>query len=76
MSSPDGLEPYLMSTWLQNIMRGKGLFCRSVMKSAIASPAFAPVFAAMVAIINTKLPEIGALLAARLVRQVFRIPAM
>lgn len=69
------LPPRLMfrRAWLggmQNLVRGQGLFCRSLLKSAMASPTFAPVFAALVAIINTKLPEIGELLAHRLVLQV------
>ena len=51
-------------------MRGKGLFCRSIMKSQMASPTFTPVFAALVAVVNTKFPEIGQLLLHRLVLQV------
>ena len=55
---------------LQNLIRGRGLFCRSLMKSQLASPAFTPVYAALVAVINTKLPEIGELLLHRVVTQV------
>lgn len=40
----------------ENLVRGKGLFCRSIMKAQQASPAFSPVYAALVAVINTKLP--------------------
>ena len=38
----------------ENLERGKGLFVRSVMKSQVASPAFTSVYAALVAVINTK----------------------
>lgn len=50
-------------------MRGRGLLCRSVMKAQAASPPFTPVYAAMIAIINTKFPMIGELLLMRLLSQ-------
>lgn len=40
------------------------------MKSQMASPSFSPVYAALVAVINTKFPEIGELLLNRIVLQV------
>jgi pre-mRNA-splicing factor CWC22 len=40
------------------------------MKSQMASPTFTPVFAALVAVVNTKFPEIGQLLLHRLILQV------
>jgi hypothetical protein len=54
---------------MQNLVRGRGLFCRSVMKSQMASPAFTPVYCALVAVINTKFPEIGELLLGRVIMQ-------
>lgn len=51
-------------------MRGRGLFCRSVMKSQMASPPFSAVYAALVAVLNTKFPELGELLLNRVVLQV------
>lgn len=50
---------------LQNLVRGRGLFCRSMMKSQLASPSFSPVYAALTAVVNTKFPEIGELLLGR-----------
>lgn len=55
---------------LQNLIRGRGVFCRSMMKSQLASPTFTPTYAALVAIINTKFPEIGELLLKRVISQV------
>lgn len=55
---------------LQNLIRGRGVFCRSIMKSQLASPTFTPTYAALVAIINTKFPEIGELLLKRVISQV------
>ncbi|KAI0831662.1 armadillo-type protein [Trametes gibbosa] len=53
----------------ENLIRGRGLFARSVMKAQSASLPFTPVFAALVAIINTKLPQVGELLLTRLISQ-------
>lgn len=53
----------------ENLIRGRGLFARSVMKAQAASLPFTPVFAAVVAIINTKLPQVGELLLTRLISQ-------
>ncbi|KAJ9185406.1 hypothetical protein P3X46_005044 [Hevea brasiliensis] len=58
--------------FLENLIRGRGLFCRSCMKSQIASPAFTDVLAALVAILNTKVPEVGNLLLRRIVLQLKR----
>jgi pre-mRNA-splicing factor CWC22 len=51
----------------ENLIRGRGLFCRSIMKAQASSLPFTPIFAATVAIVNTKLPQVGELLAQRLV---------
>ncbi len=40
------------------------------MKSQLASPTFTPTYAALIAIINTKFPEIGELLLKRVISQV------
>ncbi|TQV99935.1 hypothetical protein V2A60_005353 [Cordyceps javanica] len=53
----------------ENLIRGRGLFCRSIMKAQAASLPFTPIYAAMVAIVNTKLPQVGELLIKRLVMQ-------
>ncbi|EME49562.1 hypothetical protein DOTSEDRAFT_68367 [Dothistroma septosporum NZE10] len=53
----------------ENLVRGRGLFCRSIMKAQAASLPFTPIFAAMVAIVNTKLPQVGELLINRLITQ-------
>ena len=53
----------------ENLVRGRGLFCRSIMKAQAASLPFTPIYAAMAAIVNTKLPQVGELLLNRLVIQ-------
>ncbi|CAG8700107.1 12249_t:CDS:2 [Cetraspora pellucida] len=53
----------------ENLIRGRGLFARSIMKAQAASPPFTPVYAALIAIINTKLPQVGELVLTRLIVQ-------
>jgi pre-mRNA-splicing factor CWC22 len=53
----------------ENLIRGRGLFARSIMKAQAASLPFTPVFAALVAILNSKLPQVGELLLTRLISQ-------
>nr|GLL31669.1 pre-mRNA-splicing factor CWC22 homolog isoform X2 [Ipomoea trifida] len=56
----------------ENLIRGRGLFCRSCMKSQMASPGFTDVFAALVAVVNTRFPEVGDLLLRRIILQLQR----
>jgi pre-mRNA-splicing factor CWC22 len=53
----------------ENLIRGRGLYCRSIMKAQAASLPFTPIYAALTAIINTKIPSIGELLLTRLIIQ-------
>jgi pre-mRNA-splicing factor CWC22 len=53
----------------ENLIRGKGLYCRSIMKAQAASIPFTPIYASLTAIINTKIPSIGELLLTRLIVQ-------
>lgn len=53
----------------ENLIRGRGLFARSIMKAQASSLPFTPVFAAVVSIINTKLPMVGELVLTRLISQ-------
>ena len=65
----------LLELFQENIVRGRGLVARSVMQAQAASPMFTHVYAALVAIINVKFPQIGELIAKRLIvrfRRAFR----
>ena len=53
----------------ENLIRGRGLYARSIMKAQAASLPFTPIYAAMTAIVNSKLPTVGELLITRLVVQ-------
>lgn len=53
----------------ENLVRGRGLLVRSVVRAQMASPGFTHVFAALIAIVNSKMPEIGDLLIRRIILQ-------
>jgi pre-mRNA-splicing factor CWC22 len=54
-----------MELFNENILRGLGLLTKAILKAQMASPNFTHVYTALIAVINTKLPEIGNLLATR-----------
>ena len=53
----------------ENLIRGRGLFARSMMRAQASSLPFTPIFAGLVAIVNTKLPQVGELVLVRLISQ-------
>ena len=53
----------------ENILRGKGVLARAIIKSQMASPNFTHVYVALIAVINTKLPEIVNLIIRRVILQ-------
>jgi pre-mRNA-splicing factor CWC22 len=63
------IQHIVLELFNENVIRGKGLLCRSIQKAQMASQTFTHVFAALIAIINTKLPQTGDLLLRRLVAQ-------
>lgn len=54
-----------------NIIRGRGLLCTLIIQAQKASPELTNCYAAFVAIINSKFPEIGELLIKRLIHEFF-----
>ncbi|KAI0244609.1 pre-mRNA-splicing factor cwc22 [Massospora cicadina] len=63
------IKSILPELFSEDLVRGRGLFCRSLMKAQSLALPFTPVYAAVVAVINTKLPQIGELLVNRVVYQ-------
>ena len=63
------IKHVVLELFLKNLIRGWGLFARSVMKAQVASLPYTPVFAVLVSIINTKLPQVGELVLHRLISQ-------
>lgn len=58
-----------MELFNENLLRGKGLLTRAIMKAQMASPNFTHVYAALIAVINTKLPAIVKLIIDRVIIQ-------
>ncbi|CAM0948907.1 unnamed protein product [Alopecurus aequalis] len=59
----------------ENLVRGRGLLCRALLKSQAACPAFTEVFAAVAAVVNSRIPDVGRLLLVRLVIRLRRAHA-
>ena len=63
------IQNIIIELFNENLMRGKGLFIKAVMRNQMASPNFTHVYAALMAVVNTKLPEHGKLLISRVLHQ-------
>lgn len=57
----------LLTSYLTICLSIRGLLARSVLQAQAASPIFTHVYAAVVAIINSKFPQIGELILKRLI---------
>lgn len=51
----------------ENLVRGRGILAKAIMQAQVFSPTFTQVYAALVAVINTRLPQVGELLCKRLI---------
>ena len=51
----------------ENLIRGRGIFARAIMKAQLASPGFTHIYSALISIVNTKLPENGELILKRVI---------
>ena len=68
--SPSTIKPLIHALFTDaNLVRGRGLLARSIMKATSGSPQYAPTYAALLAVINTKLPECGELVLTRAILQ-------
>ncbi|KAL9650066.1 hypothetical protein ABK040_003184 [Willaertia magna] len=66
------IQEVLQELFSENIIRGKGLLVRAILKVQLVSSEFSNVYAALIAVINTRIPEIGELLLKRLILQFLR----
>jgi len=63
------IQNVIFEIFNENLIRGKGLLARAIIKAQMASPNFTHVYAALVAVLNTKLPDIGKLIISRYILQ-------
>ena len=60
------IKPLIHELFLKvNLLRLRGVLARSLLQAAVSSPRYSNVYAALVAVLNTKLPEIGELVVKR-----------
>ena len=52
------VQNIILELFNENLLRGKGLLARAIMKAQMASPNFSHVYSALLAVINTKLPDL------------------
>lgn len=52
-----------------NLIRARGIFVKTLLRAQLASPALSPVFACLIAVIGSRLPQVAELLVARLIGQ-------
>lgn len=63
------IQNIILELFNENLIRGRGLLTKAIFKAQMASPNFTHVYAALVAAINTKLPEVVKLLISRYIMQ-------
>eukprot|EP00758_Cryptobia_borreli_P001235 Tbor_TRINITY_DN2055_c0_g1::TRINITY_DN2055_c0_g1_i1::g.12126::m.12126/K13100/CWC22; pre-mRNA-splicing factor CWC22 len=68
-ASPSNFTDCAASILRRNIIRGKGIYCKAVMRMQEENPQLSEVFCALTSVINRHFPEVGALLVKRLVIQ-------
>ena len=50
------IQNIVVELFNENILRGRGMLARAMIKAQMASPNFTHVYAALIAVINTKVP--------------------
>lgn len=63
------IENVILELFNQNLLYAKGIFVSSVLRAQSASPSFSSIYVCLIAVINSKLPEIGNLFIQRTIQQ-------
>ena len=63
------IQNIILELFNENLLRGKGLLARAIMKAQMASPNFTHVYAALISVLNTKLPAVVKLIIERVLIQ-------
>ena len=67
--SEQNIKNIIPEIFAENLIRGRGVFVKSMMKAQSVSMGFTDVYAAAISVINTKFPMLGELLLHRLISQ-------
>ncbi|ESW96500.1 hypothetical protein KL918_000454 [Ogataea parapolymorpha] len=65
----ENIKEVVLDLFKLNLIRGKGWLVRCLMKSQVLSQAYTTVYAALICVLNSKIPELGELLVTRLILQ-------
>lgn len=63
----EDIPDIIRELFTNNLIRGRGLFAKTIIKAQIKSPNKTPVYAALISIVNSKFPDIGELICKRLI---------
>jgi len=61
------IKNIIIELFNENLLRGKGLLAKSILNSQVCSINYSNVFAALLAVINSKLPDVVKILLHRLI---------
>eukprot|EP00397_Hematodinium_sp_SG-2012_P007661 GEMP01007710.1.p1 GENE.GEMP01007710.1~~GEMP01007710.1.p1 ORF type:complete len:601 (+),score=121.05 GEMP01007710.1:81-1883(+) len=65
----DNVRDLVPEIFQENLIRGRGLLCRAIIRAQMASPGFTHIYACLASVLNSKLPEVGDLLLRRIILQ-------
>lgn len=65
--NPTNIKQMTALLFTSNLIRGRGLLTKSLLKAQQISPSFTSTYASLLSVINTKLPETGELVLSRLI---------
>ncbi|KAG7732799.1 hypothetical protein KL932_005362 [Ogataea haglerorum] len=65
----ENIKDVVLELFKLNLIRGKGWLVRCIMKSQVLSQAYTAVYASLICVLNSKIPELGKLLVSRLILQ-------
>jgi len=66
-ANTSNLQNCVLDLFNENLVRGRGLLAQSLTRAQVAAPEYTAVYGALIAIINTKLPENGELIVKRVI---------
>ncbi|KAG7820409.1 hypothetical protein KL928_001846 [Ogataea angusta] len=67
--STENIKEVVLDLFKLNLIRGRGWLVRCLMKSQVLSQSYTTVYAALICVLNSKIPELGELLVTRLILQ-------
>ncbi|ELP85312.1 cell cycle control protein cwf22, putative [Entamoeba invadens IP1] len=67
--TPKNIKTIIVELFKENLVRGRGLLVSSVLRAQDAEPKYSSLYASLIAVINTKIPNVGKLCIHRTIHQ-------